>query len=132
MSQERYLLDTHALIFWCMQIDIAPEFITFLDKKAQEGHLFVSSATFWEVALLAKKGRIEIADVSEWMQFALDRSGLRLLEATADHMIQSVALPDYHKDPFDRLLIAQAQDHGMHLVSRDQIIQQYDVLIFWM
>ncbi|MEZ4863907.1 MAG: type II toxin-antitoxin system VapC family toxin [Caldilineaceae bacterium] len=133
MSQrEQYLLDTHALIFWEGQHSVSNEFVIFLDELAKQGSLFVSSISFWETALLIQKNRLSISDVHTWKDGILANTGLRLLNPSATEMINSVQLPNHHKDPFDRLLIAQAQANNLILITRDNAIEQYDIETFWM
>lgn len=127
-----YLLDTHALIFWAESTEMSGEFIHFLDEQQSLGRLYVSSISFWEAALLVKKGRIEVADVHAWKNDVLNNTNLQLLEPSATEMIDSVALPDHHKDPFDRLLVAQARRRNMTLVTRDAELSAYEVSRFWM
>lgn len=132
MTQQSYLLDTHALIFWVESTEMSDDFIDFLDEQQRLGMLYASTISFWEVALLAKKGRIGVTDVHAWKDDLLNNTALQLIDPTATEMIDSVSLPDHHKDPFDRLLIAQARRHTMTLVTRDTEIANYDVSIFWM
>jgi len=127
-----YSLDTHALVFWANATEISPEFLRFLDACDARGELFASAACFWELALLVKRGRIVLSDVKAWKDRLLARTGLRVLLPTPDDMIASVLLPDHHKDPFDRLLVAQARVSGHVLVTRDDVIGRYPVKTFWM
>lgn len=127
-----YLLDTHALIFWASKENASDEYIDFLDEQNELDHLFASSISFWEIALLVKKKRIELDDVEAWRVGLIDDSNIKILNPTALEMIESVNLPDFHKDPFDRLLIAQAVNNNCLFVTKDEIIQQYDVRTFWM
>jgi PIN domain nuclease of toxin-antitoxin system len=107
-------------------------FIHFLDEQQSLGRLYVSTISFWETALLAKKGRIAVADVHAWKNDLLNNTNLQFVEPSATEMIDSVALPDHHRDPFDRLLIAQANRRGMILVTRDAELSGYGVSRFWM
>lgn len=132
MTNPRYLLDTHALIFWAETTEISADFIDFLDEQQALGRLFVSSVSFWETALLSKKGRIAVADVHAWKNDLLGNTNLQTIDPTADEMIDSTVLPDHHKNPFDRLLIAQTLRRNMLLVTRDADIQQYAAPSFWM
>lgn len=131
MSQDSYLLDTHALIFW-VERSLSADFLAFIDKENQYGRLFVSSISFWEIALLVQKGRISIQDIHKWQEEVLSLSNIRLLDPSATEMIDSVLLPPHHNDPFDRLLIAQATAHNLSLVSRDKVIANYTISLFWM
>lgn len=127
-----YALDTHALVFWANATEMSPEFIRFLDACDSRGELYASAACFWELAMLVKRGRIVLPDVGAWKDELLARTSLRVIRPGADEMIASVFLPDHHKDPFDRLLIAQARSCEHLLVTRDEIIARYAVETFWM
>ena len=132
MKGKSYLFDTHALIFWHQQADVSAEFIAFFDEQSKLGQLFVSSVTFWEIGLLVQKGRVTISDVKTWANELLALSGIRLAEPSVAEMIDSTLLPTHHKDPFDRLLIAQAKHRDFIFVTRDTLIQDYDVAAFWL
>ncbi len=132
MKRDGYLFDTHALIFWNNKESVSEEFIKFFDKQDRQGRLCVSSISFWEIALLVKKGRITLQDVYAWKNEILSNTNIRLINPSALEMIDSTLLPDYHKDPFDRLLIVQANQNNLFFVTRDKDIQKYDVEIFWM
>lgn len=131
MKQDIYLFDTHALIFWANKTSVSAAFVTFFDKQAEQGTLHVSSITFWEIAFLVQKGRLLIPDVHTWKNDLLSQTNLRLINPSATEMIDSTLLPPHHQDPFDRLLIAQAQHNNLMLVTRDQLIQAYHVPQFW-
>ncbi len=131
MKKLTYLFDTHALILWHNQEMVSEDFISFFDKQAQQGCLFISTLSFWEVALLVKRGRVAIADVHVWKNEILENTHIHLVDPSASAMIDSVLLPDIHKDPFDRLLIAQANQNHFLLVTKDQTIQKYEVEAFW-
>lgn len=65
------------------------------------------------------------------MEGELDKNGFELLSITTPHIIQTVNLPMHHRDPFDRMLIAQAQTESLILLSKDHIFPEYDVELFW-
>ena len=132
MSQSGYLLDTHALLFWVNKENISTEFISFLDQQNQQQQLFISTIIFWEIALLVQKRKILLADLPAWQEQLLANTNLQLLSPTPIEMINSTVLPPIHKDPFDRLLIAQANQHRLHLVTQDETIKQYSVSSFWL
>lgn len=131
MKRNAYLFDTHALLFWNNREFVSEGFITFFDDQAQKGCVYVSSISFWEIALLVKKGRVSMSDVHAWKNEILSNTDIRLVEPSASEMIYSTLLPDYHKDPFDRLLIAQARQNNLVFVTKDKEIQQYEVEVFW-
>ncbi len=132
MSQSSYLLDTHALLFWVNKENISTEFISFLDQQNQQQQLFISTIIFWEIALLVQKRKILLADLPAWQEQLLANTNLQLLSPTPIEMINSTVLPPIHKDPFDRLLIAQANQHKLQLVTQDETIKQYSVSSFWL
>jgi len=132
MKKTAYLLDTHALVFWASRTDVSIEFITFFDKQEQRGTLYVSSITFWEIAFLVQKGRLSISDTHAWKDELLSNTSLHLINPSASEMIDSTLLPPHHKDPFDRLLIAQANSRNLILVTKDRAIPAYEVSCVWM
>jgi PIN domain nuclease of toxin-antitoxin system len=131
VKRNAYLFDTHALLFWNNREFVSEGFITYFDDQAQKGCVYVSSISFWEIALLVKKGRVSMSDVHAWKNEILSNTDIRLVEPSASEMIYSTLLPDYHKDPFDRLLIAQARQNNLVFVTKDKEIQQYEVEVFW-
>jgi len=131
LREDQYLFDTHALIFWHNRVNVSEDFIEFFDQQEQNGTLHLSSISFWEIALLVKRSRVEISDVHVWKNELMSNTNIRMLEPSASEMIDSTMLPDHHKDPFDRLLIAQANHHGLILVTQDQDIIKYRVKHFW-
>ena len=127
----RFLLDTHALVHWQIGTAMPPALSEDLDAASRTGRVLVSTAAFWEIALLARKGRIEIDDVSSWKNEILAATGVELAVPQVDDMIASVALPPHHRDPFDRLFIVQARSLRAVLVSRDAVFAAYDVATRW-
>lgn len=127
-----YLLDTHTLFFWVTKEIISKEFLELMDGQNQKGNLLVSSVSFWELALLSQAKRITIPHIQEWKRDVVEQSGVKVLDPTADDMIESVLLPRHHKDPFDRLLVAQTLRHKASLVTRDDLIKKYNIKTFWM
>ena len=132
MKKKAYLFDTHALIFWNNNESVSEKFINFFDNQMQKGNLYVSSIAFWEIALLVKKGRMSMSNVHVWKNEILSNTNIRLIEPSALEMINSILLPDYHKDPFDRLLVAQAKQNNLLIVTKDRNIYKYEVETFWM
>lgn len=80
---------------------------------------------------MAKKEKIIIADVNQWKEELIQNTGIRMIHPTASEMIDSVHLPDIHKDPFDRLLIVQTNTHHAKIVTKDETIKKYQVNTLW-
>ena len=125
MSQSGYLLDTHALLFWVNKENISTEFISFLDQQNQQQQLFISTIIFWEIALLVQKRKILLADLPAWQEQLLANTNLQLLSPTPIEMINSTVLPPIHKDPFDRMLIWQAIQNKLTIITDDEQIHKY-------
>lgn len=88
----------------------------------------VSVATIWEAAIKLSLGRLPVA---AGLLDDLERSQIEVLPISARHASHVATLPDHHRDPFDRLLVAQAQLERMTLVSADPIMARYDVDVLW-
>jgi PIN domain nuclease of toxin-antitoxin system len=116
------LLDTHVVLWWLIDDPGLSEAIK--DSLDHEPDVYVSTATVWEVAIKHALGKlVGPADLPE----AVRDSGFRSLPIADDHAIAAARLPLHHRDPFDRMLIAQALVEGLTLVTRDPEIQKYDV-----
>ncbi len=126
---EKYLLDTHAAIYWSQKQSMSQGFIEFLNQHSED--IRFSWISVWEIGLLAKKGRVAIRDVERWAQEFIEKSGVSLLSPTFKDVSIAMQLPDHHKDPFDRLLIAQALNHHLTLISKDSLIPQYNIKMIW-
>lgn len=120
-----YLLDTHVLI----DLLGAPQRIDRRLRNVLQDPLnmvFVSSASAWEIAIKAAIGRLRGPDD---LEAELIREGIGSLDITVADALRAGALPRHHNDPFDRMLVAQAQNRGMTLATRDSMLAAYGVLI---
>lgn len=123
----RLLLDTHALLWW---LDDDPA----LSEVAREGiadpnsEVLVSAASVWEAEIKAATGRLDLR-VDLLDQIAINR--FVELPVTARSAVEAARLPLHHRDPFDRMLIAQARVEGLRLVTRDARVASYDVATLW-
>ena len=116
------LLDTHVVLWWLTDDPTLAAGIK--ERLDHEPDVYVSSATIWEVAIKQSIGKLDRpADLPE----RLRDSGFRHLNITAEHGIVAGRLPLIHRDPFDRMLIAQAKVEQLTLVTRDAEIPKYDV-----
>jgi PIN domain nuclease of toxin-antitoxin system len=119
----RLLLDTHVVLWWLTD---APELTDEVkDQIDTEPDVYVSAATIWELAIKQAGGKLGPADIPEQVA-ACD---LRELPVTAGHALIAGRLPSIHRDPFDRMLVAQAQSEGLTLVTHDSMVQKYDVSV---
>jgi PIN domain nuclease of toxin-antitoxin system len=118
------LLDTHVVLWW-----LADDPALAADVKDQLDHdpdVYVSAATIWEVAIKQVIGKLpEPAGLPELIR----GSGFAELPISSQHAMTAARLPMIHRDPFDRMLVAQARDENLTLVTRDARCQRYDVAV---
>ncbi len=119
----RLLLDTHTLLWW---LDDHPS----LSARAREtisapsNVVYLSAVVMWEVRIKAALGKLDIPDD---FRRVVDQQGFVKLVLTIDHADALAALPFHHRDPFDRMLIAQAVFEGFSVVTADGAFRSYDV-----
>lgn len=126
----RYLLDTHVFL-WIASGDprLTPTALAVFVDSEQE--CFLSAASVWEIAIKSSLGKLVLAtSLARIVGDGMER-GLRVLDVTADHAFAIERLPYHHRDPFDRLLVAQAIHEGMYLVSSDAKLDAYGVTRIW-
>lgn len=126
----RLLLDTHTFLWWCANDAKLSKRAVQTIAEAEE--VFVSAVNGWEISIKVRLGKLPLPDAPlPFMQKMLERHAFSVLPITLSHTLAEFALPTHHNDPFDRLLIAQAQGEDMTLVTDDTIIQRYDVKTLW-
>ncbi len=122
----KLLLDTHTFLWWRSN-----------DRRlagraraaiATADLVFVSAATAWEAAIKAALGRLTYPDTIE---AGVEHSGFTKLPITLAHAERAAGLPPHHSDPFDRMLVAQAQAEGLSVVTGDPKIRRYDIHVLW-
>lgn len=127
----RLLLDTHAFLWW-----IADD--RRLSRRARQAiadsrsEVFFSVASAWELAIKARLGRFRVeGSLDEFLSGEIQENAFRVLPILMSHVVRVATLPTHHADPFDRLLVAQAQTEELLLVSGDRQIARYDVERVW-
>lgn len=131
MGPMRVLLDTHALLWWLfddLQLsNPAREVIKSIDNQ-----VFASSASAWEIATKHRLGKLpEAEEASRNLPELLRAARIDALLITVEHAIAAGSLASPHRDPFDRMLIAQAMIEKMAIVTSDSEFAQFDVKIIW-
>ena len=120
----KLLIDTHVVIWWLADDAALGDDIK--EKLDHEPDVFLSAATIWEVAIKQAIGKLQHpTDLPERIR----ASGFRELSITSQHALTAGRLPLIHRDPVDRMLVAQAQCENLTLVSRDPEIHKYDVSV---
>jgi PIN domain nuclease of toxin-antitoxin system len=127
----RLLLDSHVLLWALYEPERLPAHVQ--DVVSDESNeLFVSLATVWELANKAAIHRLPLAGSSvERMIERMEQLGVIFLPITQSNIVAAATLPTHHADPFDRMLVAQAQAHSLTLLTKDAEIAKYDVQILW-
>lgn len=125
----KVLLDTHVFLWW---ISNNPR----LGKEARnvisniDNQLFLSAASGWEIAIKTGPGKLEVADdISSFMFEQMRLNALDELPVLISHALHAASLPNLHRDPFDRLLIAQAQLERLPILTGDEKFSAYSVEI---
>jgi PIN domain nuclease of toxin-antitoxin system len=123
------LLDTHAFLWWC---EDSPE----LSKKARKAmaadDCFVSLASFWEIAIKISLDKLRLPGIIDrYLADQMSLNGFEQLEITFRQIMRCSSLERHHGDPFDRLLVAQAQEESLPIVSRDPAFDAYGIKRIW-
>ena len=128
----RILLDTHAFLWW------ASERGARLSERARDllsdgaTDVALSIVSVWEIAIKVGGGRMALPDVVEqYIPDRLRRHGFELMSIDLAHALRAGSLPAIHRDPFDRMLVAQAQIEGLPILTTDPAISRYDVETIW-
>ena len=124
-----YLLDTHAMLWYLRDSpELSASAHSLIDKAE---YVAVSIASFWEIAIKQSIGKMQFCmTIPELESLCLDRD-IQVLPVQSVVLEQIKSLPKIHGDPFDRLIIAQAQIGKMTIITRDRMIPQYPVSTIW-
>jgi PIN domain nuclease of toxin-antitoxin system len=125
------LLDTHAFLWW---ITDDPR----LSSRVREltgdsiNTLFLSAASGWEIAIKAQLGKLQLPDnLERYIADQLSLNGFESLPIQLRHALHVYSLPDLHRDPFDRILVAQSQLEQLPILTVDPQIARYEVDVIW-
>lgn len=125
-----YLIDTHVLIWQLNEPEKLSDTVRNIIIHSNDD-MVVSVASLWEIAIKAGLGRLELKISFSEMQTVLENYNIRILNIHLAHLEQYRSLSFIHKDPFDRILIAQALSDNLVILTKDQAIQQYPIKAIW-
>jgi PIN domain nuclease of toxin-antitoxin system len=127
----KLLLDTQCWLWWFSQPErLSEEAINQIADETNQ--VWFSVASVWEIGIKVSIGKLPLPEkIDDYISTRMIQLGARSLEITASHALQASALPLFHRDPFDRMLIAQSQIEGMTIVSADSMFDRYDVSVIW-
>jgi PIN domain nuclease of toxin-antitoxin system len=126
----KILLDTHTFLWF---LDGASE----LSKRARtliespEHEKYISIASFWEIAIKNSLGKLTLEVPFPELKIEAVKNSFQILLITFEDTLQLIKLPFHHRDPFDRIIISQAKENNLTLVSCDGNFSQYDVSLLW-
>lgn len=127
----RVLLDTHALLWWLSE-DPALSANARNAISAMPNTVVVSVTSAWEVAIKFRIGKLPTAaGLVENFRQKMEQQNFEMLPISLDHAIRAGMLPQIHKDPFDRMLIAQCQAENLAIVSNEELFDRYAVRRIW-
>ena len=125
---EKYLLDTHAILWYFQGNENLPKKIrTIIESKS----CFYSIISFWEIAIKQKLGKLDSSFSIQELESMCTKANIQIAPITSKSIETTKFLPLIHRDPFDRLLIAQAKNLNLILITKDMFIPQYDVKTLW-
>ena len=124
------LIDTHVLLWWWTEEEqlSSRAMAAILDSRNRS---YVSAAVAWELAIKVNLGKLDARDVVSNLKQLLMEEGFRRLAISTDHALLAGLLPMLHRDPFDRMLVAQAQALNSPIVSADAIFDRYGAQRIW-
>lgn len=126
----RLLLDTHAFIWW----DSKPELLSkrvLAMLEDWENTPVISVANFWEIQIKSASGKMDLTMPPETIFRSYGETDTEILPITFTHVMTLNNLPEHHRDPFDRILVAQAVTENIPIISKDSKISQYPVTVIW-
>ena len=125
------LLDTHTFL-WMSLDDPQLSETARAELSDTENELYLSPASYWELAIKISIGKYNLTEpLAAFVKREIVANNLKVLPINVDHTAEISTLPFHHKDPFDRMLVAQSMVENFPLVSRDTIFDQYGVVRIW-
>lgn len=127
----RVLLDTHTFLWWVLADPrLSARARSVITAPATE--VFVSAVSAWEIAIKAGSNRLDLPEpATTYVPSRIAANDFGELPVTVEHAVGVAGLPLIHRDPFDRLLVAQARVEGIPIVTADPTIAQYDIDVIW-
>ena len=127
----KLLLDTHTFIWWDSEpAKLSPQALTLCQDR--KNSLLLSVASVWEMQIKLQLGKLKLnLSLAELIESQQQTNNIEILPVTLVHVLALQSLPPHHKDPFDRLLIVQANVEDAVLVSNDPVFVKYAVQVLW-
>ena len=127
----RLVLDTHVWIWWIAEPErLSEQAVRMIESS--ENQVFISTASAWEISIKYSLGKIKLqTSIEDFFMSVVPKCDFSTIKVEFIHALRVASLPHHHNDPFDRLLIAQAQIEKMPIVTTDRKFSKYDIDIIW-
>lgn len=127
----RAILDTHVVLWWVTNDSQLSQVVRDIISDP-DNTLYVSVASSWEIIIKAQTGKLPLPEApTQFIQSCLTVNRFESMAIDLSHVLQVDNLPDHHKDPFDRILIAQSQSENIPILTIDHLIARYPVQTIW-
>ncbi len=126
----RVLIDTHALL-WYLQGDANLSNLVLAMIEDKDNDVFVSIVSLWEIAIKSGLGKLELQRPFENLEADLQRLDIKILPIAFAELDIYRSLPLHHRDPFDRILIAQSIGNSLTIITRDALFAPYSIRVMW-
>ncbi|MBS1685784.1 MAG: type II toxin-antitoxin system VapC family toxin [Bacteroidetes bacterium] len=125
-----YLLDTHTLIWF---LEGSPSLSSKAQKEIEDPNAsrFVSIVSLWEIAIKISIGKLSLNISFQDLKYLLAQNDITILPISFDDTTATIVLPMHHRDPFDRIIITQAINHNLTIITKDPEFQNYTAQILW-
>jgi PIN domain nuclease of toxin-antitoxin system len=127
----KYLLDTHTLLWWILNdAQLSPPCRGLIEDGANT--IYFSAASAWEIAIKSQIGKLPLPEPPDrFLPERLKRHGFTPMPISVGHALRTYTLPLHHRDPFDRILVAQSEAEDAPILTADSLISQYGVRTIW-
>jgi PIN domain nuclease of toxin-antitoxin system len=127
----KLLLDTHTFMWWHSEPEYIPK-NTLILLQDPDNEVILSVVSLWEMQIKIQLGKLNLRDDLELMlKIQQEQNHISLISVTLPHILELKNLPLHHKDPFDRILIAQSKVENAILISRDSVFKNYECSLIW-
>jgi PIN domain nuclease of toxin-antitoxin system len=126
----KYLLDTHTFLWLVNTPEMLPDRVLKIVRD-RSADVLISLVTPWEIAIKSKTGKLQAGDILVDFEERVTKAKFEMLETTVRQVIRGGGLPLHHRDPFDRLLVAQAFELRVPILSNDELLDFYGVSRIW-
>ena len=127
----KVLIDTHVFL-WIL---VSPKKLSSRARsiiESGDNHVLLSTASLWEIAIKEQVGKLSLPNPPErYLRRRIAESDIEMLPVSAQHALRLFSLPVHHKDPFDRIIVAQSQEEDIAIITADAVMRRYEIEVIW-